>query len=514
MELNLEEKIYTDVINPVDFCNRYKIQEVFNLIISTIKNVKKTSINSFTYVENKADESKQMIFIEDGNFIAKIENGLRMSVGKPYTAFMMLQKYIFKDNFLKTLHHVIYEYMNNDMEYIRVGVKYYKLISKTDNFGIVRNEIKLWDKAIISQDLGKRYLEDIPKFDDFTMEPNNKEYRSIIGNNYNLYSPFNHEVWGGDNFHIDKWPWINTMVSHIFGDQYDLGLRYLKILYEKPKQILPILVLTSTERQTGKTTFIDFLNILFGANMVIVNPQDISNSFNGSYADKNIIAIEESRFENAQAVEKLKNLSTQKKILVNTKHVAHYSVPFYGKLIITSNDEEKFSKVDDTEIRYWVRKVPSLVGQGNHNILEDMQSEIPYFLRYLTEMDPVDYSKSRMVFTKEEIQTDALSTVKKESLPTLHKDLEILLDEFCSENTETKEVMFTASDVKDRFFKSNNNYSISYIRNILKTSMKLEKSKNNIRYIPFENEANRSRNKKQGRPFYFLNKYNDELNLQ
>ena len=60
--------------------------------------------------------------------------------------------------------------------------------------------------------------------------------------------------------------------------------------------------------------------------------------------------------------------------MVNTKHVSHYSVPFYGKLIITSNNEDKFSKVDNEEIRYWVRKVPTLKGKANHNILEDMSS--------------------------------------------------------------------------------------------------------------------------------------------
>jgi len=44
-------------------------------------------------------------------------------------------------------------------------------------------------------------------------------------------------------------------VKHIFGDQIELGLDYLQLLYQKPVQILPIVCLVSKERSTGKTTF-------------------------------------------------------------------------------------------------------------------------------------------------------------------------------------------------------------------------------------------------------------------
>ena len=91
----------------------------------------------------------------------------------------------------------------------------------------------------------------------------------------------------------------------------------MQCLYLYPKQSLPILVLVSEDRGTGKSTFITLLELLFGDNMVIANPEDIGSSFNSSYTDKNIIAIEESRFESTQTTEKLKNLATQKKILVN-----------------------------------------------------------------------------------------------------------------------------------------------------------------------------------------------------
>ena len=48
---------------------------------------------------------------------------------------------------------------------------------------------------------------------------------------------------------------------HIFGDQYELGLDYLQILYTMPQQKLPILLLVSEERNTGKSTILNFLRL-------------------------------------------------------------------------------------------------------------------------------------------------------------------------------------------------------------------------------------------------------------
>ncbi len=58
-------------------------------------------------------------------------------------------------------------------------------------------------------------------------------------------------------------PNIKKLVSHIFGEQYELGMDYLQLLYLRPVQKLPILLLVSEERNTGKTTFLNFLKALF-----------------------------------------------------------------------------------------------------------------------------------------------------------------------------------------------------------------------------------------------------------
>ena len=63
----------------------------------------------------------------------------------------------------------------------------------------------------------------IPRYDDFTLEPNNLEFEPIIGNLYNMHSEFSHEpdMYGG------KFTWIENLMRHVFSgadkDHYDIG---------------------------------------------------------------------------------------------------------------------------------------------------------------------------------------------------------------------------------------------------------------------------------------------------
>lgn len=178
-------------------------------------------------------------------------------------------------------------------------------------------------------------------------------------------------------------------------------------------------------------------------------------------------------------------MATQKKILVNPKHVQPYSLPFFGKLIITSNDEHKFSKVDDKEIRYWVRKVPSLKDKANHNILNDMVAEIPNFLQHLLTLPQIDFSKSRMVFEAEEIETDALAVVKNESKSQLYKELFDIFEDLFANSPDLKSLEFIPNDVKDRFYRNNSHVGTSYIRGVMKKEFDL-KALGVRKYYPFE----------------------------
>jgi len=469
--------------NPVDYYNLNHREDALELLLRKNKKL----ILKGDDIVIKIDTKKEQTFMKkEGVFFEVVhENNMGLQEDFKYSPFQILMKFAFNNNFKSAFLYVGLTYMDMNFPYVRVGVKYFKSAHKVDRFGIDREELLVWSKDEIKQDYGKEMLARVSTYDDFIIEPNNEKHQKAVRGYYNLYSPFPHSQKKFDiEKHPDKIKWSMILMNHIFGSQIELGLRYLKVLYEKPKQALPILVLTSEERSTGKSTFVDWLSIMFGGNMVIINPQDIGSSFNSSYATKNIIAIEESRFDSIQTTEKLKALATQKTLLVNTKFVTPYNTPFYGKLIITSNDETKFSKVDEAEIRYWVRKIPTLEGIANHGILEDLTKEIPCFLHHLSQQAEIDYTQSRQVFTAQEIETEALTIVKKESKESLQKDIEIFLDDFCSNNPHVEEVHFIPTDIKNAWFKHNNSISANYVTKIIKDRMKLERVDVRSRYEP------------------------------
>jgi hypothetical protein len=364
-----------------------------------------------------------------------------------------------------------------DNPYIRVGCTYYKIIYKKDRYGLRRKVYKVWKKEEIKQDHGKEFLKSIPVYDDFTVVPDNINYQHEIGSFINLYSEFDHTPRKGE------WLWTERLLRHIFGDQYELGLRYLQILYLYPNRSTVILALVSKERSTGKTTFINWLNMIFGANMVILSSMDFSGSFN-SYAKKNIIAIEETFLEKRSVIEKLKALATAKSIRVNEKFVNEYMIPFFGKIILTSNNVDRFVLIEKEEIRFFVREL-SKPEYENHAIENDLKLEIPAFLNHLKSLPPVDWSVSRSGFTPEELNNLFLRAVVEESASSLAKDLKMELIDFF-DNYDSDEARATPRDIKARFFSGNSKYTLNYIRNVLKEEIGMIPTKTPERYKPFD----------------------------
>jgi len=381
---------------------------------------------------------------------------------------------------------------NQDIPYIRVGTDYFKVIEKPDRFGIIRRELKRWSKDIIRIDHynDRSYLGKIPQFDDFIIEPNNNGIDRIIGTCYNLYTPFPHKPEEGE------WKWTRILLEHVFGDQIEAGMIYFKVLYEHPKQALPVLVLVSEDRQTGKSTFLDWMNMLFGANMAMIDPDVIGSTFNAEYATSNIIGIDETIIDKQIAIEKIKSLATKKFISVNQKHVSQFKIPFFGKIILASNNEDRFMKVDEKEIRFWVRKLGD-PKNTNHNILNDMIEEIPAFLHHLTTLPPIDFTKSRMVLTAEEIGNKYLVNVKEESKSGLYHELKEYIADWFNNRPSLTEIEAAPIDVKNQFFRNNNQIGLKYLKNVLKNELKLE-LQSLKRYIPFgEGDS------KPGTPYLF-----------
>lgn len=423
-----------------------------------------------------------------------------------YTSFQILTKLQFKGNYSDAISWVLtkYDLGENECPYIRVGADYYKKIKKIDRYGIERIELKAWKKDEIRQDNGKDFLKTIPKFDDFVIKPSNFDYMPVVHNCYNLYRPIPYAPAPG------QWRWTDILLRHIFGEQYELGLRYMQILYMHPDRMMPILVLVSRERQTGKTTFLNWLNMIFGANVANISPEDLASGFNYTYATSNIVAVEETLIEKSITVEKIKALATMKQITVNQKFVSQFKIPFFGKIILTSNNEDKFARIDEDEIRFFIRKV-GMPQNSNHNIEADLLNEIPAFLYHLTQLPPADFTKDRTGFTPEELSNNSLIRVKQESKPGLFKNLcELFYDHFA--NIKTDEIQAAPIDIKNKWFINNNTVDLQYIKKVLIDDFRISASEKLIRYEPFGDA-----NQKVGTPYTFTREMfnvpeNDQFN--
>jgi hypothetical protein len=485
-------------LNPVDYFNFYGN---FISIFEGLKNFNAINENEAALINPKdltKDLNKATFILNNGLVDVVKDNEYDLAKGSKISKFMLLSSVMFKGDYFAAMSYVSFQLMKSEIPYIRVGTDYFKVITKSDRYEAINTILKPWKKDEIKEDHGKQLLSRIFKFDDFTILPNNVQYLPVYKNCYNLYSKFSHDPASKDVL-AEHIPTTLKLITHIFGEQWQLGLKYMKILYEFPRQILPVLALVSTQRETGKTTFLNWIQMIFGENSTLINPADLMSNFNDGYATKNIIMVDETVIDKAHVIEKLKSIATAKTMSVSQKFVSHYAVPFFGKVIVCTNKETDFMRIDEEEIRFWVRKIKPIEGTKNTNIELDLFTEIPLFLRFLTQLPEVDFSKSRMVFTQDEIATESLQRVKLESHSTLRKEIEYFAEDFFN-NFAAKTIHATAKDVKEKWFANNNQISVTYIRKVLKDEMKLDLTEGVERYYSFGDTSSAP---KVGQPFIF-----------
>jgi hypothetical protein len=249
-------------------------------------------------------------------------------------------------------------------------------------------------------------------------------------------------------------------------------------------QILPILCLVSTERNTGKTTFLNFLKAIFGDNMTINSNEDFRSNFNAEWAHKLIIGVDETFLDRKEDSERIKSLSTSKYYKIEAKGQDRQEIEFFGKFILCSNNEDNFIIIDASEIRYWIRRLP-LLQQDNKNLLDELKQEIPCFINYLIERPFTTTSSTRMWFRPEQLTTSALKRVKRYNRNKLEVEMSQILVMILDQK-ELSEICFSLSDMQDWLQKKGfRGYDSNSIRKVLQDSWKLAPSENSNSYTQY-----------------------------
>lgn len=393
------------------------------------------------------------------------------------------------------------------MKFLRIGTEYYKIVEKPTLNGTTNTAIIPWKRFTIVDDHGKDFLKDIPKYEGFTVQPSHCDYRKEIKGFYNKYMPLSHVV--NENSSLDKFPETTKFLRHIFGEQYEIGIDYLTILWRYPIQILPILCLVSDERNTGKTTFLNWLKTLFEDNITINKNEDFRSRFNADWSGKLIIAIDEVLLDRREESERIMNLSTAAIYKTESKGKDKTETMFFGKFVLWSNNEHNFIFIDEKEIRYWIRKIPK-IENSNPELMEVLKDELPYFINYIDKRKIVSAKKSRMWFTKDQIKTEALDVLVKGTKYSFEKEMILLLQEMFEDFEQT--ICLSYNDIFDLFKQSNQRVSRREITQLVVQKWKLEHQNSSYDFYyktidPHTSEWTVATINKKGRFFRFENEF-------
>lgn len=399
------------------------------------------------------------------------------------------------------------ETLRNESPFVRVGTTLYKIVNQPRlNGGYVKKRI-VWNNETLRQDYGKDYLANVPKYDGFCTVPDHVNYRQVIDNFQNLYEPIGHQPKEGDFSHIQ------ALLHHIFGEQYELGMDYLQLLYLQPVQKLPILLLVSEERNTGKSTFLNFLKAMFRNNVTFNTNEDFRSQFNSDWAGKLIIVVDEVLLNRREDSERLKNLSTTLSYKVEAKGKDRDEIAFFAKFVLCSNNERLPVIIDPGETRYWVRKIHHLENDDTH-FLQKLIEEIPAFLYFLQHRTLTTQNVSRMWFSPKQTETAALLKIIRCNKSKYEVEAAELIKEIM-ECMEIDSFSFCLNDLLILLNLSQVRIDKHWLRKIVTDDWKLAPAPNGLTYTTYLFACNKERRfepiRRVGRYYTITRKQLDEF---
>ena len=363
---------------------------------------------------------------------------------------------------------------DSECPYIRVGTDYYREVLRPQANGTTCKCLVYWKASTIKADFGKDYLNDVPKYDCFCTVPSHTDYHKIIGNAYNLYEPISHQPMTVD------WSAIDGLLHHIFEEHYEYGLDYIQLLYQMPLQKLPILILVSEQRNTGKTTFLNLLKAIFQDNATFNTNEDFRSKFNSDWAGKLLIMVDEVLLSRREDSERLKNLSTATSYKMESKGKDRNEMVFFGKFVLCSNNEHFPIVIDREEVRYWVRKVNSLETDDPF-FMKKLVAQIPAFLHFLMQRELSVQCENRMWFSPERLRTAALNRIVISNRSKIEFEVaELLMD--IMDSTGKSSVSFVVNDIANLLTYRNVRADTSEIRRLLQIYWRLKPVSNLLTY--------------------------------
>ena len=399
-----------------------------------------------------------------------------------------------------------------------IGDNFYKLVDEPSAHSSTEKKLIPRSKQSLSDELqNKSFFKKLDHYEGFCNVPDHINYKPVIENFYNRYFPFMYKPSPG------KYETTIDFFKHIFGKreiefkgekifEYELGLDYFQLLYQKPTQILPVLILFSEENNTGKSTWGKYLRYVFGHNTIQVGNNDFKSEFNEHFADKLLAICEETLLDRKKDIEGIKALSTSNRITVNPKGAKRYEIDFFCKFQFYSNNKRMIFVTKHDE-RFWILKIP-VPQSDNPRILEILKNETPAFLHFIQTRKMKTKQESRMWFHPSLIRTNTFYETVKVNEPSQARQLRILIKQDFLDFGQEK-ILMPLLEINKHYFK--NKAEVSWLKEILKDYLEVDtvktkdgKSKQ-VRgfYYKWENnfddgsEPQKQKIKFNGRPYVF-----------
>lgn len=319
-------------------------------------------------------------------------------------------------------------------------------------------------------------LKDIPRFHNWTIEPEHVNYVRILeyehkGQHFRFFNQYHplpilpkkfdlpaQFTTDPENFDYEQIPKIRhtaRFFKHIFGyseyrNQFlKIGWDWLACLYLAPRQRLPALALVSVEEGTGKSTFINLMLRIFGQNATKTDAHRIGANFNSQLSGKVLAGVEETKDEKGKIETILKDLVTGFEMTVERKYQEARTENTFCKFVFASNHESDFMKVGTATTRFFVMRV-NPIEQKDPSFEEKLYLEIPYLLYFLQKRG-ILYNggkpKDRLFFEPADYENEALIRLRQASKDIVQQNLE-----------ELATLIFLRAEMPSPFFRITSEY--------------------------------------------------------
>ena len=351
--------------------------------------------------------------------------------------------------------------------YLCVGIEYWKKDAESDRL------IK-WNKTMFEKLYGANAIP--PRlYDAFSYEPDyiSENFPYDLGARGQLRNKFVRPV---RNITKGDWSTIEAGLRHGFGDMYEFAITYAAIMIKYPKQCLPLLWFVGPEN-TGKSAVIKIFELLVGlSNARRVNGKILESDFTGFLMDIQLLIIEESGgWKNPVSVmNMIKELVTmQGEVTVNPKYGIQEDYPFYGKVMMSTNNYEDIP-LDGKATRFLISEMKTTPPQIK-DYYKKIEDEIGYFVYDLLHTVDIKYpSEHRLYFDPKDYSNEAKAFLKDLSKTDLHSSIEGIISDWFQKFPEANECFFDLKTLKvelKKYYRANG-FKQDYVDKDIKVCMK------------------------------------------